>query len=249
MNTPDTMTIVGGGLLGGVLNAMAAGGGVVSFLFLAMVGLPPQAANAVNLVAMPASFVGTLPTAWRTRSQLRVGWQGLLAAAIGTATGVGIATVIPAAAFKLLTPMLLLAAAGLLLTQPSMPQLVNNHLPRRSDDAHPRTIAAALFATSVYAGAFGGGVGVAVLLAFALLTSWTFEEASVAKNLVCLWTSGVGSVLYAILAPVSWQAAGWLAAGLLMGGLLGDLLRRRLSENTLRATVAIVTAFGAGLLL
>jgi len=253
VNTTDILVITAGGVLGGMLNAMAAGGGVVSFLFLTMGGLPAQAANTVNLLAMPASFVGTLPTAWRTRTQLRVGWLGLLAAAIGTATGVGLATVIPATALKTVTPLLLLAAAALLLIQPSMPELVGDHLQRRQGDAHPGTIAAALFGTSVYAGAFGGGVGVAVLLAFAVLTPWTFEQASVAKNLVCLWTSTVGAVLYAVFGSVfgsvSWQPAGWLAAGLLAGGLLGDLLRRKLSEKTLRSTVAIVTAFGAGHLL
>lgn len=249
MNTADILVITAGGVLGGMLNAMAAGGGVVSFLFLTMGGLPAQAANTVNLLAMPASFVGTLPTAWRTRTQLRVGWLGLLAAAIGTATGVGLATVVPATAFKTVTPLLLLAAAALLLIQPSMPELVGDHLQRRQGDAHPGTIAAALFVTSVYAGAFGGGVGVAVLLAFAMLTPWTFEQASVAKNLVCLWTSVVGAALYAVFGSVSWQPAGWLAAGLLAGGLLGDLLRRKLSEKALRSTVAIVTAFGAGHLL
>lgn len=249
MSTADTLTVIAGGVLGGTLNAMAAGGAVVSFLFLTFAGLPPQAANAVNLVSMPASFVGTLPTAWRTRDQLQVRWPGLVAATLGTATGVGLATIVPASTFAVVTPLLLLAAAILLLIQPSMPNLVDDQLHRRQDDAHPFWIAAALFATSVYAGAFGGGVGVAVLLVFAMLTSWSFERASIAKNLVCLLTSGVGAILYAKFAPVPWQTVGWLAAGLLVGGLVGDLLRRKLSEKVLRATVAILTAFGAGHLL
>jgi uncharacterized membrane protein YfcA len=246
VSTHDILVTVTGGILGGALNAMAAGGGVVAFLFLTMAGLPAQAANAVNLVAMPASFVGTLPTAWHTRRQLRVGWSGLLAAGAGTAIGVGLSTMVPAAIFRGATPVLLMAAAGLLLVQPSMPGLVNDHLRRPRDRVHQGWIAAALFATSIYAGAFGGGVGVLVLLVFGLLTSWSFEEASVAKNLVCLWTSGMGAVLYAVFGHVSWQPAAWLAAGFLVGGLLGDLLRRKLSETTLRSTVAIVTAFGAG---
>src|SRR3954470_7947114 len=62
----DLALILGGGVVAGVLNVAAAGGSLVSFLALSATGVPVLTANATNLAATPASFIGTVPTTVRT---------------------------------------------------------------------------------------------------------------------------------------------------------------------------------------
>jgi uncharacterized membrane protein YfcA len=76
----EYVLVVVGGLLAGALNVIAAGGAVLSFLVLTWVGLPPHVANATNLVATPASFLGALAGAWRDRREYARRWPLLLAA-------------------------------------------------------------------------------------------------------------------------------------------------------------------------
>lgn len=213
-----TLTIAAG-LAGGALNSMAAGGGVITLLALLVIGLPPQVAVATSQLVIPFSFLGGLPQAWRARAEYKALVPALATAAIGTGVGVVLVTVVDAHTFKMITPGLMACAAVLLLIQPRMQRLIDERHARRHPDLPAElrpdrvtitrrrqlTLGAVLFGVALYAGAFGGGVAVAVLLAFAFLTPWPWHQANVIKNAACLIMSIVGGVVFAFtgLAAIS----------------------------------------------
>jgi uncharacterized membrane protein YfcA len=252
MSLPQYTFVAVGGVLAGALNVVAAGGAVLSFLVLSTTGLPPHIANATNLTATPASFVGVIPRVWRTRRQNARHWPMLVAAVMGTIAGVTLFRLIPPDNFRAVAPILLMLAAVTLIAHPFLKRFLDKRREAdKSGGRHPMVVAG-LFATSVYAGFFGGGVGVLVLVVLAVATAWPWLEANATKNLVCLVTAVVGVAAFAFTGLVDWVLAIVLGAAMAAGGLLGQWLIGRLpgegTEDLLRETVAVCSAFGAGVM-
>jgi uncharacterized protein len=157
----------------------------------------------------------------------------------------------PAGRFRAVAPILLMLATVALIAHP----FLKKHLAKRQEGGssrrHPMVVAG-LFATSVYAGFFGGGVGVLVLVVLAVATAWPWLEANAAKNLICLVTAVVGVAAFAFTGLVDWVLAVILGAAMAAGGLIGQWLIGRLpgegAEDLLRETVAVCSAFGAGVM-
>lgn len=237
MNVP---ILIAGGVVAGILNVAAAGGGLVSFLALTVTGVPPLTANATNLAATPASFLGGAPTAWRARKEIRIGFVG---AVVGTAAGVWLVNSMTADVFRRTAPILLTVAALVLILQPS----IRNRLKQRAETrTHPAAMTMWLFFTGVYAGGFGAGVGILVLVVLAYTTPWPWGAVNTSKNVVCLVTSLVGMGAFALTGLVVWPVAAIMAASMAVGGFVGQWITRHVPEELLRGTVAVMAAFGAG---
>jgi uncharacterized membrane protein YfcA len=249
----DLALILGGGVVAGVLNVAAAGGSLVSFLALSATGVPLLTANATNLAATPASFIGTVPTTVRTSREHQHNTiptvMTLVATVVGTVTGVWLVNSVTTETFRHVAPVLLLIAAASLLAQPWLRPWITRQRARRhtpAEGSRPVVVAGWLFVTSVYAGAWGGGVGVMVLVVFTLTTSWPWAVANSAKNAICLITSAIGVAAFSVTGLVIWPVFAVLAPAMALGGLIGQWLTRRVPEELLRTTVAVVTAFSAG---
>lgn len=245
------VAIAAGGVLAGVLNRIAAVGAVVPFLVLTSLGMPPTIANATNLAATPASFLSVGVEAWRERRDYRRYWPLFLFAIIGTAAGVGLFVITPAARFQALAPLLLSIAAIMLLVHP----ILKRRIARRgaAEQARPVLMAVGIFATSAYAGFFGLGVGVMVLLVLAVATAWPWVQSNKLKNVICLWTSVVGLLAYAFTGLVHWPVAALLGVSMFAGGLLGGKILTSLSreeaEGFLRETVEFAAGLGVGVMI
>lgn len=249
------LMLTAAGIVAGTLNAVAAGGALFSFLALGWAGVPPQIANATNLAATPASFIGTGINAWTHRKDNTQHWPLLAVAVAGTVAGVVLFRITPAASFKALVPLLLILAAVALVANP----VLKRHLDRRAatTGAAPRAWpVAGIGATSVYAGYFGGAVGVWVLLVFATTTSWPWLRANEVKNLVCLGTSVIGLIAFAFTGLIDVPLAALLAVSMAVGGLLGQWVITKLqkisaidAQDLLRGIVAVVAGVGAGAML
>jgi uncharacterized membrane protein YfcA len=234
-----TGLLVLSGLIAGMLNVAAAGGSLISFLALGLTGLPPLAANATNLAATPASFLGGVPAAWRHRRDIS---SGFLTAIIGTVTGVWLVNSLTAGIFRRAAPALLVLASLILILQPWLHPKIEHH----RGTTHPLARAAWLFCTGVYAGGFGAGVGILVLTVLACTTSWPWHTINASKNLICLTTSLVGLAVYSLTGLVIWPLAALLATSMAVGGLIGHWLTRHVPDDLLRGAVAVLAAFGAG---
>lgn len=94
-------------------------------------------------------------------------------------------------------------------------------------------------ALSAYNGYFGAGSGVLLLALMLVTTEPRMAPANALKNMLVGFASIVSAVMFAVLSPVDWMAAGPLAAGLLVGSTIGPRVARRLPPGLLRWLVAV----------
>ena len=114
----DYLAAAGAGGAAGAINALAGGGTLISFSTLVGLGLPPVTANVTNTVSL---VPGYLTGAWAQRDDLRhrirQAWALAAVAFAGGLFGSVLLIAIPAQAFRVVVPYLILLACGLLLAQ------------------------------------------------------------------------------------------------------------------------------------
>ncbi len=138
----DYLAAAGAGGAAGAINALAGGGTLVSFSTLVALGVPPVTANVTNTVSL---VPGYLTGAWAQRDdlklQIRHAWALAAAAFIGGLFGSVLLVTIPAHAFRVVVPYLILLACALLLAQDWLkkrlrPPAGQGPPPAGSDDAN-----------------------------------------------------------------------------------------------------------------
>ena len=135
-------SLLAAGLAAGSVNAVAGGGSLITFPALLSTGLGQVAANVTNSVAVSPGYLASV---YGSRSDLADladsrGRRTLLAllptAVAGTAAGCALLLATPSAAFEVIVPFLVLAAAIVLAFQARLRELVGH--PRRDVAAAPR---------------------------------------------------------------------------------------------------------------
>ncbi|GAA0388834.1 sulfite exporter TauE/SafE family protein [Acrocarpospora corrugata] len=228
----EFLGLAAAGVLAGLLSTVVSIASIASYPALLAIGLPPLAANVTNTFALLFTGLGAA-----AGSRPELSGQGPLlrrlgvAAALGGAAGAALLLVTPPRVFEYVAPVLIAAAALLLLRAP-----------------HPRPRAGlavhlSVFAVAVYTGYFGAAGGV---IMFAVLTAALDQlpaRVNAVKNVLGLFANAVAALGFALFGPVDWSAALPLALGLLLGGRLGPPVVRRLPGQSLRLLAA-----GCGLL-
>ncbi|NRN65766.1 putative membrane transporter protein [Kibdelosporangium sp. 4NS15] len=237
------------GLAAGVLNYAAASGSLLPFLVMSWLGVPMLVANATTLAATPLSFVRAF---WEIKRVPQVMAVPLIFAAAASAFGAFlVAKVVTAEFFRDAVPYVLIVCVAVLLTfRKTKARIDTNSWRGRFSPAATRVLLTSGFSvTSVYAGAFGGSVGVMTLTVFGVVTRWPWPTINAAKNVLCLTTSLVGFGVYATTDLVLWPVAAVVGMAMVTGSLIGEKLLHTLSDNTLRLIVAAATTLAAGGLL
>jgi hypothetical protein len=240
------------GIVAGIINVVAGAGTLITFPTLLALGIPPITANVSNTVGLvPASVTG----AYGYRRELQGQWRavGLMAifSAIGGIVGGILLLVLPASAFSVIVPYLLLLAGVLSAIQPRIARFVR----RKSDVAHadtrPVTIGLILgvLATGVYGGYFGAAQGVILLALLGILWSTDMHRANGAKNVLAGVANVVSAVIFISSGTVDWMIALLIGAGSALGGWLGARIGRRLPAPVLRTILVIVALTAAVVLL
>ena len=107
--------------LAGAVNALAGGGSLLSFPALIAAGLTPLAANVTNTVALWPGYAGSVlgfrPELDGQAARLR---GFVVDAVVGAAAGSFLLLALPAEAFDLVVPTLVLLATALLALQPRL---------------------------------------------------------------------------------------------------------------------------------
>ena len=235
----EALAVLLAGIAAGALNTIVGSGSLLTFPTLLAVGLPPITANVSNTIGLvPGGISGTLGYRRELAGQrdrlVRLGIPALLGGTLGAA----VLLVLPAAAFELIVPFLLLFAAGLTAIQP---WLTRRLVSVRARPAHDNPLVAlAVFATGIYGGYFGAGQGV-ILMAFLLvLVHDDPQRLNGLKNGLIVLVNAIAAGIFILVAPVDWLAVAILAVGSIVGGQLGAGVGRRLSPEALRAAIVIV---------
>jgi hypothetical protein len=266
-------------VLAGAGNAIAGGGALVSFLAMVAAGLPPSAANATNLVMLPAGFLGAVAGRGTRRTDPRPvpagpvrpdpdrppsapggEWTPLtaLAGCVGTVLGACAVAFGPPTGFRAAAPWLVLAAAALIAGGPVLNGAVSRLRSARADDRRrsgrslvPVVTPAVMLGVGGYCGYFGAAAGIIILAALGLFTRMPLHSANALKNRLALVFSTLGAVvLIGAAAPIDWVLLAVLAPGAALGGAVGVRLARFVPPDPLRwAIVALATVGAAAMLL
>jgi uncharacterized protein len=221
-------------LIGGMANALAGGGTFLVFPALLLTGLDPIFANATSAATM---LPGGAASAWVYRKGSQYSsplLRGLILASIaGGIVGSVLVLLTPSDRFARLVPYLMLGAT---LVFTFAKQLTRAATP--TNGAMKWTpLWIGHFLISVYGGYFGAGMGVLMIVLFALTAKQDVQQSAALRFYCTLGINGPAVAIFAFRQVVAWQLSIPMALAAISGGFLGARLVRRLAPETARRAV------------
>lgn len=238
----EAMLLFVAAFVGGALNSVAGGGSFFSFPALLFTGLDPKIANATNTVAL---WPGSAASVAAYREELG-GMQPevrLLApvSMIGGLAGALLLLVTPSDVFSKLLPFLMLGATLLFAFSPRMTAYVRGRDRRAESPGAARVRAVVIQAIiSVYGGFFGGGIGILMLAALALMGMENIHKMNGLKTLLATLINGIAVFAFVIARAVAWVPAAIMIVAAILGGYIGAALARKIDPKLIRTFVIVV---------
>ena len=234
-------------LVGGMMNAIAGGGTLLTFPALVAAGLSPLAANATSTVAL---LPGALSSMLGYRGELvgarRWALSITLPSLLGGGLGAWLLLHTPDATFEKVVPWLILSATGLFVVQRPLMRWIRRHETSSiGDEAVTRQgpsvrLLAWQFTIGIYGGYFGAGVGILMLAALGFMGFGNMHRMNGLKNWGGFCMNLVAAVTFALSGIVDWPVASSMAVAAIAGGYIGSRGAQRIPQHYVRRTVAVV---------
>lgn len=240
----DAILLSSAGFLSGVVNAIAGGGTFLTFGALSIAGIPPIAANATSSISQFPGYITSTLAYW---SDIRRFWRGALLmcviSAVGALCGSLILLSLDNPAFRSMVPWLLIAATALFAAGPWL-----KPKPRPGQEAAVGSLLGSLvqFATAVYGGFFGAGMGVMMLATLGLTQGGDYHRLNALKNLLSIVIAAVAIVVFVSGGVVAWPQALAMVPAVALGGYAGVWTAKRVPQVVVRIFVIAVGLFLAG---
>lgn len=240
----EQLAVFGAGIAAGGINTIVGSGTLITFPVLLAFGIPPVTANVSNTIGLvPGGVSGAYGYRRELEGQrarvIRLGSASLL----GGITGAILLLILPAAAFKAIVPVLIIAALILVVIQPRLARWVKQ---RRDADTDPAPehggliLYVAIFLCGIYGGYFGAAQGVLLIGLLGVFVHEDIQRLNGVKNVLGLLVNAVSAVVFTLIADVDWHVAALIAVGSIIGGQLGAKMGRRLPSTALRAVIVVV---------
>ena len=225
---------------GGVVNALAGGGTLITFPILTAVGIPAVAANITNTVALCPGYLGaTIAQMKDLRGQGQRLWLLLPASVLGGIAGGILLLKTGEQAFRTLVPFLILFATLLIAFQ----DYLRSWLARRSDKKETKSNAWTMLLVipaAIYGGYFGAGVSVMVLAVLGLVLDDSLNRLNALKQGIAFSINIAAAIFFLFSGQIVWSAAAVMAIGALVGGAIGGRLAGRIREVVLRRFIVAI---------
>ena len=231
---------------GGVINALAGGGTLLTFPALIAAGMPALTANATSTVAL---VPGALSSMWGYRRELsgarRWAVMLFLPSILGGISGAWLLLHTPVSTFSQIVPWLVLCATALFVAQPRLVRWIRTHDTATDDVALTNrgptpALLAWQFLIGVYGGYFGAGVGILMLAALGFMGFSNIHRMNGLKNWGGFCMNMVAAITFAVSGIVDWPVALLMAASATVGGYFGSKGAQRLPKSYVRAAVAVI---------
>ena len=243
MLTGNEYILVGfAAVLGGMVNAIAGGGTLITFPMLTAVGIPAVTANITNTVALcPGYLSGTFAQFKDLKGQgTRIYWL-LPASVLGGIAGGFLLMHTGEKAFRILVPYLILLAAGLLAIQePLRKRIVSKTAASDRPPFHMGWSLLPVIPAAIYGGYFGAGVSVIILAVLGLVFDDSLTRLNALKQLLSFSINISAAIFFLFSGHVLWPVALVMTIGALAGGTLGGKLASRIRPVVLRWIVVII---------
>lgn len=242
------MMFAAAGLVAGIVDAIAGGGGLITVPALMLGGLDPVGAIATNklqgalgLAVSTSRFAKAKMLDFRSRDT----WLFAGSAFSGAVVGAALVSVAPVEAMRTALPFLLIGVALYFAFGPKMSEV----------DAHARLrpVRFALlagFPIGVYDGLFGPGAGSFYMVALVALAGFGATRAVARTKLMNLASNLSGLAVFVAAGAVVWPAGLAMAAGTMLGARIGAALALRHGVRLVRPLlVAVALALALRLML
>ena len=227
------------GALAAAVNTVAGGGSLISFPVLIALGVPPIVANATNTFALTLGGVtgalGYLPSLRLSAQRLAV----LVPIALfGGFAGACLLLHTNEQVFKLLVPVLLLAATILLALRDVQLSRFVKAAPLHAAQGGM----AAIFAISVYGGYFGACMGIVFLAALNMFIPGDLHNHNAIKNWLQCVVNVIAAAVFLTQGMVLILPGLALMAGGVVGGYVSAALSQKLNPKVLRMAIVAYSA-------
>jgi uncharacterized membrane protein YfcA len=264
MTVTDGAIMLAAAATGGLMNALAGGGTIVTFPTLVFLGEPAIIANATSTVALlpgaAASMIGYGREVTSHKEWLKT---LLLPSLIGGGIGSVLLLRTPEKTFAGLAPLLVLFATLLFMAQGVLarrrPRPLAAKRTNGADSSEPaagqaadqapslrqsrRRWAGAIlfqFGVSIYGGYFGAGIGILMLAVLGFLGLTNIFAMNGLKNFFGFCINGVAAAYFILRGAVVWPVALLMMAGSIAGGYGGARLARVIGKDKARAAVVVI---------
>ena len=243
MLTGSEIAIAGlAALAAGFINAIAGGGSLVSFPSLVFLGIPEVAANITNSVALcPGYLGGAIAQKKELVGQERRLWLLVPAGIVGGLIGALLLICLSGNIFRILVPILILLASGLLAVQGRVRKWIKDH--SAADGAGILDRPGVFFPVSlsaIYGGYFAGGMSVIVLAVLGLFFDDSLTRLNALKQCISLSINVAAVSVFLFSGMVVWPLVLVMAIGSLAGGGLGGSVAERINPDLLRWVVVVI---------
>ncbi len=232
----DSLLLFAAGFLASAVNAIAGGGTFLTFGAMTLVGLPPIVANATSSVTQfPGYVTSALAYRQEIRNDLR---EALTIGGLSLVGGLGGALILLSLSnptFRQIVPWLLLGATVLFAAGP---WLKPKHL--GPDHRMGPAGLAAQFATSVYGGFFGAGMGIMMLAVLGLSKGGDYHRLNAIKNFVAVLIAAMAILVFSGGGVVAWLPAAIMIPAGALGGYAGVWMAKRVPQSVVRMAVIAV---------
>jgi hypothetical protein len=224
----------------GVINAIAGGGGLITFPMLMLV-MSPVTADATSAIA---AFFAYPAAVWRTRELLTGvlgrGWLWLLLipSVLGGLIGALLLGRTGNRNFVEFVPWLVLLATVIIALRPI---LVRG---RGDGSVHPDLVPmlwpvaiVGIFLVALYGGYFGAGIGILMIGALTFISPGEIRHVVALKNFLNGWMRGVAALVLVLEGNVNWKYGAPMAIGGLIGGYIGGTVSHRANRTVIRSIV------------
>ncbi len=213
----------------GWIDAVVGGGGLLQLPALLLIpGIAPIQALATNKLASVFGTATSSVTYYRrARPDIRTAIPMALIALAGSFGGAAVATLLPAAAFK---PIIVVALLAVALFTALRPQMGAATRLRFQGHRHHVMAGAAGLVIGFYDGMIGPGTGTFLVIALVALLGYDFLQASAKAKIVNLATNAGALLLFIPHGSVLWLLGGILAIANVAGSYLGS--RMAISRGT-----------------
>jgi uncharacterized membrane protein YfcA len=229
--------------LGGALNSVAGGGSFLTFPALVVAGIDPVVANATSAVVLwPASVASA--AAYRSElAQVRTILPPFGAAsALGGFCGAALLLFTKSATFSLLVPWLLLVAALVFTFGPRFVRRKDAPALDLDPALHLKGVGPTIFqfCVALYGGYFGGGMGIVMLAAYALMGMTQVHSMNALKNALAVLINFAAILTFVVVGKIAWAPGLWMLGWATAGGYGAARFSRRLDAVWVRRFVVLV---------
>lgn len=238
MSVFDAVLLFVAGFVSGAANAVAGGGTFLTFGAMTLVGLPPIVANATSSVTQLPGYITSTLAYW---TDIRHFWRGALLlcliSALGALAGSLILLALSNPSFRALVPWLLIAATALFAAGPWLKPTAG---PEHQASVGSLAGSLAQFATAVYGGFFGAGMGVMMLATLGLTQAGDYHRLNALKNMLSIVIAIVAILVFVSGGVVAWPQAVVMIPGVALGGYAGVWVAKRVPQTAVRGFVVAV---------